>query len=1087
MECDEQGLRSIAARASTLWERLGPGLAPVISSTHERQVEARLERWRQVAAKGDQEVFARRLVRDGLDELTVRRALGEVQLADAQPLPDWVRLLQEGLHTASSMASQAFDQEKVSCGCDPERPLPFEDLLTPFVSMARQRLTIRLDARGLALAEQAWDGLERDLLQRLVDLCLQPLMSEFGLFQAQRQPSFDRLINRLQGSASTTQYQAFVRQLLQAGLVPFFQEYPVLARLVTTTVGFWIDATSELFQRLATDWDDIRRTFQGTMELSPVVAIKPGLSDRHEQGRTVCGLKFASGLRLLYKPKELALDVAYDHLLHWLNQHHPALAFKRVTVLNRGAYGWAEYVEAQSCPDDKAIRRYYRRSGMLLALLHALEGSDAHASNIIACGEYPVLVDVETLFYPQPRDDNDTSASEGAPALAFQHLQNSVQRTYFLPRWEIERDGELVFDISGLGGVGEQGARFRILQWGHVNTDAMRVEWISRPPTVYANSPFLDQNPSTLDDYTEELVAGFQDLYRLLRQHRDELLASTGPLAAFAHQPVRYLFRHTRYYSVVLNLTLQPQYLRDGADHSIEFEILGRWLLTSTMPSSWWGLPRCEQQDLAQLDIPRFLARSDSDALSLVSGPTLAQCFVAPSYDIVVRRLQQMSAENLAQQIEIIRGALAAHSLTEPHDMAPWHAVNASEARVELVTPAILVQHAVRIAQELQHRAIRAADGSVTWLGLVHYPAARRFQFQPIGPGLYDGAGGIALFLAALGRLTDQAPFCDLARAALQPLRHLLHESTPQLTELQPLDIGAASGLGSLLYLLTQTGQWLAETTPVDDARRIASLITPEKIRATTASDLMQGTAGAILGLLTLYQSTTDTTFLEQARTCGRHLLQQRVHCDNGRQVWNRPEGPVPTGFAYGLDGIVYALSRLYQVSGEMMFLTAAHDAMAGAQPSLTATSAVEGESCSGSAAEPLSWCHGVVGRGLARLGSLAVCDGQDVRDDIEAALQAVQQPGLQGGDHLCCGNLGCLDLLLTASQHLAMPAYLTAARQQASQILARFQHTGTYHLRVNLPIGVHTPGLFQGLAGIGYQLLRLAYPDRLASVLLWD
>ena len=33
----------------------------------------------------------------------------------------------------------------------------------------------------------------------------------------------------------------------------------------------------------------------------------------------------------------------------------------------------------------------------------------------------------------------------------------------------------------------------------------------------------------------------------------------------------------------------------------------------------------------------------------------------------------------------------------------------------------------------------------------------------------------------------------------------------------------------------------------------------------------------------------------------------------------------------------------------------------------------------------------------------------------------------------------------------------------------------------------IFIPGLFDGLAGIGYQMLRLAAPDRVPSVLLWE
>jgi lantibiotic modifying enzyme len=33
----------------------------------------------------------------------------------------------------------------------------------------------------------------------------------------------------------------------------------------------------------------------------------------------------------------------------------------------------------------------------------------------------------------------------------------------------------------------------------------------------------------------------------------------------------------------------------------------------------------------------------------------------------------------------------------------------------------------------------------------------------------------------------------------------------------------------------------------------------------------------------------------------------------------------------------------------------------------------------------------------------------------------------------------------------------------------------------------MHSPGFFQGAAGIGYELLRLVHPDQFPSALLWE
>ena len=50
--------------------------------------------------------------------------------------------------------------------------------------------------------------------------------------------------------------------------------------------------------------------------------------------------------------------------------------------------------------------------------------------------------------------------------------------------------------------------------------------------------------------------------------------------------------------------------------------------------------------------------------------------------------------------------------------------------------------------------------------------------------------------------------------------------------------------------------------------------------------------------------------------------------------------------------------------------------------------------------------------------------------------------------------------------------------------MVARAERQGRFSLFDELPDGVYNPGLFRGTAGIGYGLLRVAFPDLLPSVL---
>ncbi|HAC62347.1 MAG TPA: hypothetical protein DCF68_02135, partial [Cyanothece sp. UBA12306] len=59
-------------------------------------------------------------------------------------------------------------------------------------------------------------------------------------------------------------------------------------------------------------------------------------------------------------------------------------------------------------------------------------------------------------------------------------------------------------------------------------------------------------------------------------------------------------------------------------------------------------------------------------------------------------------------------------------------------------------------------------------------------------------------------------------------------------------------------------------------------------------------------------------------------------------------------------------------------------------------------------------------------------------------------------------------------------------ALQKAANVVVRAKQAGGYQLFANLPNSVFNPGFFQGLSGIGYELLRLSHDD-LPSVLLWN
>lgn len=1083
MKVFHKDLIKIVENSSTIPERLENKFLLNQLLVNDHMVNSRIDNWCQTVAAGNQEKFEKRLAWDNLGLNTIRDILDSVHLTNSQHLPDWAETLKAALEATVlvSLEEKNF--------LNPQEPLPFEELFLPFIYVARQKLQAQSGCSYSLLSPEAHANLERYLLESLTNLCSHALGINFQIFRTYQQPTLGRWLGQLQGAHSREQYNKFINKMLSGELLTFFQEYNVLARLAATVTDFWVSNTCEFLQRLASDWSDIQTTFQSHADLGQVVAIEPSLSDLHHNGHSVIAVTFASSLKLIYKPKDLGIEEAFFQLLAWLNEKEIPQPLKQLQLLNRSNYGWVEYVEHLPCPDEQSAVRFYHRAGMLLCLLYILSGADFHQENIIACGEHPVLIDLEMLMSARPREEgNPPDAQTNALYLAFEQYSYSVLSTSFLPKWEFGRDG-LAYDISGLGGTGGQQTHFRKLIWQNINTDGMVLNYEYVKTKSSSNIPILNGVHLLPSNYVEELVDGFRQMFQFLMAHKETLLAANSPLAKLAHQKVRSIFRPSQVYASLINETLQPKYLQNGVDRSIALDVLSKSFLKYESKPRNWRIIAAEQEALANLDLPLFTTYPDSADLIINSHQFIKQYFKEPSYDLVVARLRQLNKDDLEQQIGFIRSSLYTSIANEVE-----HPLSLSQQAALIdttfpLTEEVLIQQAVNIAQELQKRAVRASDGSVTWMGMDYIPEAGRLQPKSMGYDFYDGSSGVAVFLAALAKITGSEEFHDLALGALKPIRNLVQNSNSVREQaiIKQIGIGGGKGLGSILYTLVRSSQFLEEPILLEDAQRLASLITATTIAADDKFDIISGTAGTILGLLAFYHATAHSPALELAKTCGYHLLNYRVVSDTGYHTWATVGGKLLTGISHGAAGIAYALLRLYAVVGDSSFLQAALEAIA-YERSVFSPQAQNWLDFRGE--KPgfgMTWCHGAPGIGLARLGCLAILDTAEIRQDIDTALQSTQKFCLQDIDHLCCGNFGRIDVLLVAAQKLKQPELLEIIQKHTAFLIKKAEKVGFFQVFPSHFQGLYNPGFFQGTAGIGYELLRLAYPEQLPAVLLWE
>lgn len=1060
--------------ALTLIERLASLHAtPSDRSDITRDLERarqRRARWQAQPPFAHAAAFARRLASDGMTEDDLDHLLGEpieaVRDRCHAPLT-WLVQLDE------AFASSAFDE-----------PIPLPESLRgqamagildgirPLISQGRARLRQGIRDIAQAGAELPFDldTIERVLLARLPARLVR-MMSRTMVLEL----NVARLRGLLRGGSPEERFQSFVQHLRDRDtMLAILREYPVLARQLVLHVDQWVVTGLEFLQRLCSDWGQIRAVLQPAREPGLLVELSGDAGDQHRNGRSVLIARFDSGFQVVYKPRPLAVDAHFQELLAWIDERGQHPPFRTLQVLDRGTHGWVEFVASQGCTSQAEVQRFYERQGGYLALLYTLGATDFHLQNLIAAGEHPVLIDLESLFHPRfgGRD------SHQAEALAGRMLVDSVLDIGLLPvpRWTND-EGESV-DTSGLGGASGQLTPHAVPQWENAGTDAMRMVRKRATMEGAQNRPTLGGAEVHAVDHVESLAAGFTTIYRLLRDHRQELLAADGPIARFAGDEVRVILRPTQSYARLLAEGFHPDVLRDALDRDRLFDRLWGWV--EHRPVMAHAIP-AERTDLNNGDIPLFTSRPGARDLWSSAGERTPDFIDEPGLDVTRRRLQRLSEADLDRQLWIMRASLTTLSqeADRPRRSHPPDGPQTPASRERLLAAARKVGDRLLA---LAHQG----DGDAAWVGL-ELVNARHWCLRPLAPDLYSGHAGCALFLAYLGAVTGDERYTALARAAVTTMRR---QSEDEQTR-SPA-IGGFSGLGGVVYTLAHLGVLWKEPALFAQADAMVARL-PALIERDERLDILAGAAGCIAGLLGLYRHAPSEQARAAALQCGDRLIATAQPMPQGIGWATLGQTPL-AGFSHGAAGIALALLELAALTGVERFRTTALGAIEYERSLLRPDAGnwldlrpAESPDQRTNTAQPrfmTAWCNGAPGIGLARLHGLRHVDDAAARAEIAVALETTMAAGFGRNHSLCHGDLGNLETLLVASQVLDDPRWPAQVNRMAAVILASMERDGWWCAN---PLGVETPGLMTGLAGIGYELLRLAEPGRVPSVLLLE
>ena len=394
------------------------------------------------------------------------------------------------------------------------------------------------------------------------------------------------------------------------------------------------------------------------------------------------------------------------------------------------------------------------------------------------------------------------------------------------------------------------------------------------------------------------------------------------------------------------------------------------------------------------------------------------------------------------------------------------------------------------------------------WVGdaMTHTQSGWKVTRRMVGPELYSGASGIALFLACLFRCSPQQEFRKTAEGAL-------HYALSHLDRLNSSgNFGFYSGFTGLAYVLAEAAAIFRSPQLAEESRAILRELERQAGRqaALRRWDITSGSAGVIPVLLKLHGVLGDEFLLESALRHGELLLQIANRGDEGWS-WPATENPSHqnlTGFSHGTSGVAWSLLELHNKAlhikalhekakdhvTEDRFLNAALEAFRYERhcyspesenwPDFRYTPEI------GSPAYVAAWCHGAAGIGLSRVRAYQLLGDQDCRSEAEIAVRTTTGilttalSNNQGNYSLCHGHCGNAELLLYAGDVLGDESSINFVHQMARDAIQKFCVE-----KNPWPCGVQnggeTPDLLLGLAGIGHFYLRLYDRRKVPSVLL--
>lgn len=871
--------------------------------------------------------------------------------------------------------------------------------------------------------------------------------------------------------------ELFCESLLDFDVREYFLiSFPILFEQIYNEITQWSYHSQNLIKRFHNDHEEIVKTIFNGIDPGTISRIVFGLGDKHNQGESVTSFLFENGEKLIYIPRKRNLHTHFLNICNWLDGYLN-IGFRLPSSIISENHTWVEFIENETCANSIQIENFYERSGIFLSLLYALDATDFHYENIIAGGEYPVLIDLESFFHPFMPFENTNSLI---------NLNNTVLKTGLLPAIHTF-DNKEYFEISGLSDIEgtleiNKSIQFILDENGHLKSQRRKGRLATGK-----NIPKLNEKKVELSSkYSYSFKKGFCNAYKVIQNNKNEFVRL---LETFRDDEIRIILRHSSAYSHILKEGRHPDLLRSKEVVEQHYNWLNYIQKEYPIIDAFVD---AEKSDLHNQNIPYFYSFTDSRDLWHFGKLLKKDFFNKSGLNVAIEKVEKFSDEDLDRQCWIIdmsiniretgRKSLNVNNIRITQNQYPVTQKDITETTEHLRMSGFL-DSATKLADDLI-KNMKITDKDALWLVLRPMNLdSNQFEIAPASYDLYSGMPGEIICFSILGMLTGNTKYSEIAYKALN---YLIRNIDNSITTIK--DTGAFGGWGSIIYLMALLSRIKGNMLWTDMALSWIKKIKPCELSVQENNHgLVSGTAGFIIACLSAYKVSKNEYFLQLAEKMSGIIMRSAFQSEDQIKWKGYSKYPL-AGLAHGASGYAICFARLYHYTGTKKYKEIVnkilnyenhlYDSKHKNWPDLRDFVL---EKSYGNTHFSTAWSHGAPGIGLARIELLRNnIKNNRIIKDLDISIETCLERGFGGNHNLCFGDFGNLELLINASVFLNKENLKLAYLKIADSIIRDGMTTG-FKLSESK---IYSPGLMNGITGVIYQCLRVYNPQKVPSIL---